>query len=217
MRQTLTLMAITAALSGCMATETVRKIDTPQTEISKSIPKNKAVSVAIGQFENRSSYQTGIFSDGDDKLGTQARTVLTAHLNQSNRFAVMDRRNLTNASAEASYSGVRQNIKGAKYLVSGDVTEFGRKAVGDKQLFGLLGSGKQQVAYSKVTLYVVDVRTSQVVVSVQGAGEYVLSNREILGFGGTSSYDSTLNGKVLDLAIREAIEKLASAADSGSL
>ncbi len=56
-----------------------------------------------------------------------------------------------------------------------------------------------------------------VVVSVQGAGEYVLSNREILGFGGTSSYDSTLNGKVLDLAIREAIEKLASAADSGSL
>jgi len=151
-------MAITAALTGCMATETVRKIDTPQTEVSKSIPTNKAVSVAIGQFENRSSYQTGIFSDGDDKLGTQARTVLTAHLNQSNRFAVMDRRNLTNASAEASYSGVRQNIKGAKYLVSGDVTEFGRKAVGDKQLFGLLGSGKQQVAYSKVTLNVVDVR-----------------------------------------------------------
>jgi len=35
-----------------------------------------------------------------------------------------------------------------------------------------------------------------------------LSNREVLGFGGTAGYDSTLNGKVLDLAIREAINRL---------
>ena len=30
----------------------------------------------------------------------------------------------------------------------------------------------------------------------------------MLGFGGTASYDSTLNGKVLDLAIREAVDNL---------
>ena len=29
-----------------------------------------------------------------------------------------------------------------------------------------------------------------------------------LGFGGTAGYDSTLNGKVLDLAIRESINRL---------
>jgi curli biogenesis system outer membrane secretion channel CsgG len=71
------------------------------------------------------------------------------------------------------------------------------------------------VAYAKVALDVVDIRTSEVVFSVQGAGEYQLSNREILGFGGTSGYDSTLNGKVLDLAIREAVDKLAAAVDDG--
>jgi curli biogenesis system outer membrane secretion channel CsgG len=43
---------------------------------------------------------------------------------------------------------------------------------------------------------------------VQGAGEYALSEREVLGFGSTASYDSTLNGKVLDLAVREAVNNL---------
>jgi hypothetical protein len=62
----------------------------------------------------------------------------------------------------------------------------------------------------------VNVLTSQVVYSVSGAGEYALSNREVLGFGGTASYDSTLNGKVLDLAIREAVDRLVEGLESGS-
>ena len=87
--------------------------------------------------------------------------------------------------------------------------------VGDHQLFGILGRGKKQVAYAKVTLNVVDVNSSEVVYSTQGAGEYELSNREVLGFGGTAGYDATLNGKVLDLAIREAVNNLVSAIESG--
>jgi curli biogenesis system outer membrane secretion channel CsgG len=96
------------------------------------------------------------------------------------------------------------------------VVEFGRKETGDEQLFGILGSGKQQVAYSKVTLNIVDVITSRVVYSVSGAGEYALSNREVIGFGGTAGYDSTLNGKVLDLAVREAVDRLAEGLEKGS-
>jgi curli biogenesis system outer membrane secretion channel CsgG len=95
------------------------------------------------------------------------------------------------------------------------VTEFGRKEVGDQQLFGILGRGKTQIAYSKVSLNVVDAVTSEVIFSVQGAGEYALSNREVIGFGGTASYDSTLNGKVLDLAIREAVNRLVEGVESG--
>ena len=37
------------------------------------------------------------------------------------------------------------------------MTEFGRKEVGDRQLFGILGRGKTQVAYAKVNLNVVNV------------------------------------------------------------
>ena len=69
---------------------------------------------------------------------------------------------------------------------------------GDQQLFGILGRGKEQVAYAKVDLNVVDVTSSEVVYSASGAGEYSLSNREVIGFGGSAGYDSTLNGKVLD-------------------
>ncbi len=101
-------------------------------------------------------------------------------------------------------------------MITGDVTEFGRKEVGDHQLFGILGRSKQQIAYAKVALNVVDVQTSDVVFSSQGAGEYSLSNREVIGFGGTASYDSTLNGKVLDLAIREAVDSLVAGIESGA-
>ena len=87
--------------------------------------------------------------------------------------------------------------------------------MGDHQLFGILGRGKNQIAYAKVTLNVVNVNTSEVVYSVQGAGEYNLSNREVLGFGGTAGYDATLNGKVLDLAIREAVNRLVTGIESG--
>jgi len=53
------------------------------------------------------------------------------------------------------------------------------------------------------------------VTSSQGAGEYELSNREVLGFGGTAGYDSTLTGKVIDLAMRQAVDGLATTRDAG--
>jgi curli biogenesis system outer membrane secretion channel CsgG len=127
----------------------------------------------------------------------------------------MDRDNLDGLAREAQMQGAQQALQGAQFMLTGDVTEFGRKETGDHQLFGILGSSKKQVAYSKVTINVVDVRTSRVVFSAQGAGEYALSNREVIGFGGTAGYDSTLNGKVLDLAIREAVDRLVEGAEQG--
>jgi curli biogenesis system outer membrane secretion channel CsgG len=36
----------------------------------------------------------GLFTAGSDKLGNQANTILKTHLQQSNRFNVMDRQNM---------------------------------------------------------------------------------------------------------------------------
>jgi len=209
--------ALILLLTGCMATETMRVVQTPKPLISNTTPIGKSVSVSIGKFNNKSSYQKGIFSDGVDRLGSQAQTTLIAHLNLSNRFNVLDRSNTESAKQEADINKQKQNIMGANYIIAGDVTEFGRKVVGDYQLFGILGRGKNQIAYAKVTINVINVLTSQVVLSVQGAGEYKISTREVVGFGGTASYDSTLNGKVLDLAIREGVDKLGAAVDNGQL
>ena len=207
--------SIIVVVAGC-ATETSRSVQSPKVESASTQYTGTRVPISIGKFENRSSFLRGIFTDGVDRLGNQAKTILISHLQQSNRFNVLDRENLTETRQESFIKNQGQQLKGADFVVTGDVTEFGRKEVGDQQFFGILGRGKEQIAYSKVTLNIVNVKTSEVVFSVQGAGEFALSNREIIGFGGTASYDSTLNGKVLDLAVRQAVDNLARAIDTGA-
>lgn len=202
-------------LSGC-ATEQSRTLEVAKVQSYQSSYSGARQPISVGKFDNRSSYMRGLFSDGVDRLGGQAKTILITHLQQSNRFNVLDRDNMEEIRQESAIAQKTQQLRGADFVVTGDVTEFGRKEVGDHQLFGILGRGKTQVAYAKVNLNIVNVRTSEVVFSSQGAGEYSLSNREVIGFGGTASYDSTLNGKVLDLAIREAVNNLVNGIDSGA-
>ena len=211
------LAAVAFSLAGCAATEQSRTLEVPRVAAATAPAyQGTRAPIAVGKFDNRSSFMRGIFSDGSDRLGAQSKTILISHLQQTNRFSVLDRDNLEEARQEAQFRAAGQAIKGADFLITGAVSEFGRKEVGDRQLFGLLGRGKSQVAYAKVTLNIVNPLTSEVVYSVQGAGEYSLSEREVLGFGSTASYNATLNGKVLDLAIREAINSLVAGIDAGA-
>ncbi|CAK7039651.1 curli biogenesis system outer membrane secretion channel CsgG [Kerstersia gyiorum] len=202
-------------VAGC-ATESSRSLEVPKTAAAAVQYQGPRSPISVGKFDNRTEFMRGVFSDGQDRLGSQAKTILITHLQQTGRFNVLDRANLSEISQEAGFNGKAQNIKGASYVITGDVSEFGRKETGDRQLFGILGRGKSQVAYAKVNLNVVDVDTSEVVYSAQGAGEYSLSSREVVGFGGSAGYDSTLNGKVLDLAIREAVDNLVQGIESGA-
>lgn len=201
-------------LVGC-ATESSRSIQVEKVQAAAAPYTGARIPVSIGKFDNRSNFMRGVFSDGVDRLGSQAKTTLIAHLQQSQRFSVLDRDNMAETSQEARLQGATQSLRGAAYVITGDISEFGRKEVGDMQFFGILGRGKKQVAYAKITLNVVNALTSEVVFSARGAGEYELSNREVLGFGGTAGYDATLNGKVLDLAMREAVDNLAAGRDAG--
>ncbi|AZZ92376.1 MULTISPECIES: CsgG/HfaB family protein [unclassified Hahella] len=210
------LVALTIMVSAC-ATESHRAIE-PQKVASYGTSYNgERTTMVVGNFQNRSNYMQGLFSSDTDRLGNQAKSILKTHMQQTQRFNLVDRDNMQELQQEAQIAGVKQKIAGARYVISGSVTEFGRKEVGDRQLFGLLGRGKQQVAYAKVALSVVDVETSAIIYSTQGAGEYELSNREIIGFGGTAGYDATLNGKVLNFAITEVVNNLVRDLDSGSL
>lgn len=204
------------SLVGCAHQEESRTLAVQQVASAGQSYSGPRTKISIGKFDNRSSFMRGIFSDNVDRLGSQAQTILLTHLQQSNRFSVLDRTNMSEIKEEAAIQKKAQALKGADFVVTGDVTEFGRKDVGDRQLFGILGRGKTQIAYAKVNLNIVNTSTSEVVFSSQGAGEYSLSEREVIGFGGTASYDSTLNGKVLDLAIREAVNNLVSGIDNGA-
>lgn len=209
------LLAGVLFTAGC-ATEAHRTVSTPTVATHGTAYGGPKYTLVVGNFENRSSYMQGLFSDGTDRLGSQAKTILKTHLQQTDRFTVVDRDNMEEIAREASISGKTQRLSGAQVAITGDVTEFGRRETGDRQLFGILGSGKTQLAYAKVALNVVDVSTSEIIHSVQGAGEYELSNRELIGFGGTAGYDATLNGKVLNLAITNAVENLVAALERGA-
>ena len=212
----LSMVLCVASIVGCAHQEESRTLAIPKVESATQAYNGPRSQIAIGKFDNRTSYMRGVFSDGVDRLGGQAQTILLTHLQQSRRFSVLDRTNMTEIKQEAALQQKIQTLKGADYVVTGDVTEFGRKNVGDKQLFGIMGRGTTQIAYAKVNLNIVNTLTSEVVFSAQGAGEFSLSEREIIGFGGTAGYDSTLNGKVLELAIREAVNNLVSGIDSGA-
>lgn len=216
----ITAIASVATLAGCATPQEKSTVIAPTQTIAA---QNKAnyqgvkIPVSVGKFDNRSSYMKGIFSDNADRLGSQAKTILEGHLQQSGYFGVLNRDNLSELAQESNYTKTAQNIKGATYVITGDVTEFGRKEVGDHQLFGLLGQGKSQVAYAKVVLNVINTQTSEIIYSSQGAGQFQLDNREVLGFGSTASYDATLNGKVLDLAIRQAVDELTNGVSNGNI
>ena len=202
------LMITGAIFLASCATEGHHAIAPETVKTYNTVSNAKKITLIVSNFENRSNYQRGLFSSGSDRLGNQAKTILKTHLQQTNRFKVMDRENLEQTKQEAVLIGSKQKLTGARYAVTGDVTEFGRKVTGDHQLFGILGAGKKQAAYAKVSLNIVDVVTSEIVYSTQGAGEYELSNREVVGFGGTAGYDATLNGKVLNFAITEAVNNM---------
>ena len=211
------IVVITFALCslGCTTTERSRALDTPQTQAAFRPYHGPRTPIIVGNFDNRSPFMRGLFTDGVDRLGSQAKTILMSHLTQTNRFLVLDRDNMDQLSREAELRGETQDLMGASFVITGDVSEFGRREVTTRAFFGILGRGRQQMAYSRVNLNIVDIRTSAVIFSAQGAGEYALSDMEIFGFGTVAGFDSTLNGKVLDLAIREAVDRLAEAIDSG--
>lgn len=203
-------------LFGCTATEVHRTIETQKVESYGTTYKGVKTTLAVGNFNNRSNYMQGLFSTGQDQLGNQAKTIIKSHLQATNRFKVVDRENLEALQKEAAIRNQKIKLSGARYVLTGAVTEFGRKTTGDKQLFGILGSGKTQTAYSKVTLNILDILTSEVVYTTQGAGEYALSNREVVGFGSQAGYDATLNGKVLNLSITEAVNNMVRDLEGGS-
>lgn len=201
-------------LGGC-ATESARPL--PVTPVAAALTPydGPRLPLAVGRFQNQTLQMRGVFSDGVDTLGGQARTVLLAHLRQAQRFVVLDRDNLAQAASELQRQGRTPATRAADFLVAGEVTEFGRREVGDQQLYGILGKGKQQLAYAKVTLNIVDAQTSEIVYAAQGAGEVALSSRQVIGTGSSAGHDATLNGKVLDLAIREAVNALVAGYDAG--
>ena len=89
------------ALAGCAATESSRTLQVEKVQAAAAPYSGARVPMSVGKFDNRSNFMRGVFSDGVDRLGSQAKTTLISHLQQSQRFAVLDRDNMSETSQEA--------------------------------------------------------------------------------------------------------------------
>lgn len=163
--------------------------------------------VAIARFSNETQYAKGIFYDKEnDPIGSQALDILSTKLVSSNKFILLERNDIDKIMDEMELSGSDSYQKiGADYLIIGSVTEYGRKNIGDVNVFS---RSKTQVVEAGVSLRLIDVFTGQIIYSEEAKGQAETSNQTVLGLGERTSYDATLSDKAISAAISKLVENV---------
>lgn len=84
--------------------------------------------VAIGRFSNEEQYAKGILYDKEnDPMGKQTLDILFSKLAASEKFLLLERRDLASLISENSKEGEKMTSIDVDYIIIGSITEFGRK------------------------------------------------------------------------------------------
>ena len=164
--------------------------------------------VAIARFTNETQYAKGIFYDknSNNPIEKQAADMLATKLASSGKFILLERQDLIGIQEELKLAGNERIQKvGADYLIIGSVTEFGRKNVGDNNVFS---RSKTQTVQAGVSVRLVDVATGEIIYSEEGKGEATTTVKTVVGVGETADYDATLNDKAISVAISKLVENI---------
>lgn len=199
-------------LGGCATSPNVddNRIPSAAPEVSPTLTEQpyyglKRV-VAIGRFTDETKRAQGLFrrnqpKHASNKMGQQAADMLAARLTSTGKFVMLERQDLSLLKGEANFDP--KSLQGARYLIVGSVSEYGRETTSD---VGVWSRTKRQRAYAAVNIRLIDVLTSEVIYSEEARGEALSEKSRILGYGGSATYNSTLD----DQALSAAISKLAS-------
>lgn len=99
--------------------------------------------IAIGRFSNATLYGRALLLPGEmDPLADQAADMLAARLVESEKFIVLERRDMDAIKSEQDMAGGGSTV-GADTILIGSVTQFGRRVEGKT---GFLNSNARQVA-----------------------------------------------------------------------
>jgi curli biogenesis system outer membrane secretion channel CsgG len=163
--------------------------------------------VAIARFSNETQYAKGIFYDkANDPIAKQAIDILSTKLAASNKFILFERNDMDKIIEEMKIGNMDNAQKvGADYLIVGSVTEFGRKNVGDVNVFS---NSKTQVVQAGVSLRLVDVSTGQIIYSEEAKGEAETTSKTVMGLGERVDYDATLSDKAISAALSKLVENV---------
>jgi len=177
-------------------------------KISKSIQQEKSSigakkglkrKVAIARFTNETKYGQSFFIDEkNDRIGKQAVDILSSKLVETEKFVLLERADLDKIIKELNMENYEPLKNMADYLIVGSVTEFGRK---DQGKVGIFSRTKRQIAFAKVHVRLIEVRTGQILYSEEGEGEAFSEAGTVFGVGERAGYDSAINDKALDAVI----------------
>lgn len=210
-RNALTISALTALLTGCATTSPeIVNIAKPTvvkpniSTIKKDEPSLKR-KVAIARFGNEAQYgKSALFGlNNNYNAEKQATDILSAKLTNSGKFILLERDDFDKIQKEITNHNVESLNIGADYLIVGSVSEFGRKNMSDT---GVFSRSKIQVAYAKVSVRLLDVKTGQVIFAQEGSGEAKSEAGTAFGVGKHVGYDSTLNDKAISAAISSVVD-----------
>lgn len=208
-RYILIFTLLTALLPSCATIEKPEvKAIKEKPKISKSIQQEKSSigakkglkrKVAIARFTNETKYGQSFFIDEkNDRIGKQAVDILSSKLVETEKFILLERADLDKITKELKMENYEPLKSMADYLIVGSVTEFGRK---DQGKVGIFSRTKRQIAFAKVHVRLIEVRTGQILYSEEGEGQAFSEAGTIFGVGERAGYDSAINDKALDAAI----------------
>jgi curli biogenesis system outer membrane secretion channel CsgG len=204
----ISFISIITLIVSCTTQQQVVKVESQVQEIvieDRSLKRK----VAIARFTNETQYAKGIFYDknNNNPVEKQAADMLATKLSSSGKFLLLEREGLDKILEEIKIAGGDQGMQkvGADYLIFGSVTEFGRKNVGDQNVFS---RSKTQTVYAGVSLRLVDVSTGLIIYSEEGKGEATTIAKTSMGLGETADYDATLNDKAISIAISKLVENI---------
>ena len=155
--------------------------------------------VAIARFTNETKYGRSFFiDDNNDRIGKQAVDILSSKLVETEKFILLERADLDKIAKELKMENYEPLKNMADYLIVGSVTAFGRK---DQGKVGVFSRTRRQIAFAKVHVRLIEVRTGQILYSEEGEGEAFSEAGTVFGVGKRAGYDSAINDKALDAAI----------------
>lgn len=181
----------------------------PHPDIAATVQQTGRVlkrKVAIARFtdETRHSNLFAINQNGD-RIGKQAMDILSARLNQTGKFILIERSDIDKINSEKALANLNTEAIGADYLIIGSVSEFGRSAESE---VGIFSRNKIQKAKAKVNVRLVEVATGRIIYSEEGSGEATAEANTVFGVGARAAYDSSLDDKAISAAISQLINNL---------
>jgi curli biogenesis system outer membrane secretion channel CsgG len=197
----LLVVAFTSSYGQIKNTQVESQVQAP-VETEKVLKRK----VAIARFSNETQYGKGIFYDKEnDPMAKQALDILTTRLAATGKCILLERSDLDKAMFEAEGADAKRPEVPADYIIVGSITQFGRKDLGDVNLFS---RAKTQIVEAAVSLRLIDVSSGQIIYSEEAKGSAETKSKTTMGIGGSADFDATLSDKAISAAISQLTENI---------